>query len=114
MKISDFKRASGALSKTIHAFSLCFDKAEINDANVSYDGCLYSLRLKCYVEDFGISHLSIDSSSDDVNGAIKDFYSSIISNIESNLYELKKEEKKMRKTGRCEEYTIMSIAISQE
>lgn len=97
MKISDFKRASSALSKTIHAFSLCFDKAEINDANVSYDGSSFSLKLQCYVEDFGVSHLSISSTSDDANGAVKDFYNDLISQIGSNLSELKEEDKKDEK-----------------
>lgn len=94
MKISDFKRASSALSKTMHAFSLCFDKAEISDANLSYDGGCFSLKLQCYIEDFGVSHLSISSTSDDVNGTIEDFYNTLISNIDSNLSELKKEDKK--------------------
>jgi len=97
MKISDFKRASGALSKTIHAFSLCFDKSEINDANVSYDGSFFSLRLQCYVEDFGVSHLSVSSTSEDANGAIEEFYNSLISKIDSNLSELKEEDKKDEK-----------------
>lgn len=97
MKISDFKRASSALSKTIHAFSLCFDKAEINDANVSYDGSSFSLELQCYVEDFGVSHLSVSSTSEDANGAVKDFYNDLISQIDSNLSELKEEDKKDEK-----------------
>lgn len=97
MKISDFKRASSALSKTIQAFSLCFDKAEINDANVSYDGSSFSLELQCYVEDFGVSHLSVSSTSDDANGAVKDFYNDLISQIDSNLSELKEEDKKDEK-----------------
>lgn len=97
MKISDFKRISSALSKTIHAFSLCFDKTEISDANVSYDGSYFSLRLQCYVEDFGVSHLSVSSASSDANEAIKGFYVALISKIDSNLSELKEADKQDEK-----------------
>ena len=94
MKISDFKRVSNALTKTTHAFLLCFDKIEVNDASASYDGCSFSLSLECYVEDFGINRISCESSGDDASLVVNKFYQGLIFDIDSNFSELKDEEKK--------------------
>ncbi|MEH6551276.1 MAG: hypothetical protein V7744_14960 [Pseudomonadales bacterium] len=93
MKISDFKRMSNSLSKTIHAFSLCFDVTEISDASLSYDGENYHLSFMCSFEYYNISFLSSSSEGSEANLVIESFFSNLISDIESNLAELEIQEK---------------------
>lgn len=82
MNINDFKCISNALSKTMHAVSLCFDKAEVNEASLTYDGDDYNVNFNCDIDEFGTGYLLSSSSEGvDVNLVIRDFYSNLILNI---------------------------------
>lgn len=92
MKISDFKRVSSSLSKTIHSFSLCFETARVSDAGVSYEGGKYHLFFRCYIKGLGVGFISVESKGDDVALMINDFIEKIISNVDEILNDLKKED----------------------
>lgn len=77
----------------MHAVSLCFDKAEVNEASLTYDGDDYNVNFNCDIDEFGTGYLLSSSSEGvDVNLVIRDFYSNLILNIESNLVDLMKKE----------------------
>ena len=97
MKINEFKRVSNALAKTIHAFTLCFEKIEVNEASVSFDMNTYNLKFECFIYDLGVGNVSSFSSNNEANLVILNFYKYLISVIDVNLKSLLKEDKEAEK-----------------
>jgi hypothetical protein len=116
MKINEFKRVSNALARTIHAFTLCFENIEVNEASVSFDMNTYNLKFECFIHDLGVGNFSIFSSNNEATLVILSFYKNLISVIDINLKHLLKEDKetekewKKHRVFRQEDSSLSSIA----
>jgi hypothetical protein len=68
------------------------------------------MSFNCFVEDFGVSNLSSSSDGEDAGVVIKSFFSNLISEIDSNLSDLGKDEKNDEKNWK--EWRVYSTEYS--
>ena len=97
MKINEFRKLSNAVSKVVHAISICFDKAELEDVSVTYAGG-YSAELNFFHGNDNIEiHIFLHVHARDAEQTIRKMYDELLSEIGKNVVKLNKIEKKEQK-----------------